>query len=67
MKIVAKQIFREYRLKHGYSIQSLAKKSGTSYRTIYRLEIGHSAYPNTARKICAALKCTFDDVFKVVK
>lgn len=65
MKIIAKQIFREYRLKHGYSIKLLAKEAGTSYRMVYRLETGHSVYPTSAKKICTALKCEFDDVFQI--
>lgn len=67
MKIIAKQIFREYRLKRGFSIQSLAKEAGASYRTVYRLETGHSVYPQTAKKICLALKCKFDDAFQIKK
>lgn len=65
MRILAKSNFNEYRLKHGYSIQTLADTAGIAYRTAFRVENRHPVRPTTARKICDTFRCEFDEVFRI--
>jgi len=65
MKIVAKKTFREFRLKHGFSIELLGEAAGITYRTSYRIEKGEPARATTAKKMCDALGCGFDDIFQI--
>jgi len=67
MKIVVKGGFRQIRMKRGFSIKSFAKEAGIAYRTAFRAETGESVYPTTAGKICATLKCEFDEIFNIIQ
>jgi transcriptional regulator with XRE-family HTH domain len=45
----------EWRAERQYSIRELAQRSGVSATTIWRIEEGYPAHPETARKIAKAL------------
>lgn len=63
MKIVAKSVFQEKRMKSGLSMKTLSEKANISVRTVFRAEHGIPVYPVVAGKICSALNCSFDDIF----
>lgn len=54
-------------VKHGRSVYWLAKETGVSYTTLWRLKKSKALGINfsTLEKICAALDCTPGDVLKL--
>lgn len=60
-----KEAFVAERLKNGYTLESLAEKTGLTKETIFRIESGRGVRPKNAAKICAALNLAFDDLFSV--
>jgi len=67
VKIIAKNSLRELRMKRGFSIETFAKVAGIAYVTACHVENGTTAYPMTTKKICAALKCEFDEIFNIIQ
>lgn len=55
---------RQAREKSGLSEWKLARDSGVGYNTIRRLESGHSAQEQTARKLARALGVEFEDLIQ---
>lgn len=65
MTIKAKiNILKKERLRKGLSIKELGNITKLSSATIFKVENGASPNPSTAKKICNALNCTFDDLFE---
>jgi transcriptional regulator with XRE-family HTH domain len=68
MRVVAKDIFREIRIKKGFTIVSLAAAVGTTKQTIGQIERGiNGVGPENAKKIAEVLEVEFDEVFDLVK
>ncbi|BDF69146.1 hypothetical protein CE91St41_01270 [Oscillospiraceae bacterium] len=55
------------RVYNGMSMRDLAEKAGVSASAIHKIESGESGTvrPVNARKICAALGKSFDDLFTI--
>jgi transcriptional regulator with XRE-family HTH domain len=56
---------REWRESQGLTQHELGEKAGVSEATVLRVEAGHSVFPNTARKIAAALDVQVADLLEV--
>lgn len=55
---------RRLRLEQALSLHTLAERAGLSLSQVARLESGTStAWPQTAGKLAAALRCTVDDLY----
>lgn len=63
--IVAKNRFREHRLRSLMSMRDLSDASGVALNAICRIEHGRPVRPRTARKLCVALNAEFDDLFEI--
>jgi len=56
------------RVKKGFSIRGLGQASGLSVATVFKIENDLSVpLPATAKKLCDALDCNFDDLFEIAK
>jgi transcriptional regulator with XRE-family HTH domain len=53
---------REWRNKRALSQKELAERSGVSRHTIMKSEAGRPAWPQTVRKLAAALRVKVDDL-----
>ncbi len=59
---------KEARVKKGFSIRGLGQASGLSAATVFKIENDVSVpLPSTAKKICDALNCKFEDLFEIAK
>ena len=70
MKIQLKdpEKFIEQLIRKGFSRRSLAGVAKIGETTVSLIINGErNPGPSTARKICAALECSFDDIFVIVK
>ena len=60
--------FRNRMIRKGFTATGLAKKAGISQSYItYILQGKRSILPPTAKKICDALDCGFDEIFKITE
>ena len=60
---IRKPSLRDTRLRHGLTAEKLARQSGVSATTIFRIEEGKtSPRPYIVRRICTALECAPWDV-----
>ena len=66
MKIKAIDSFTTYRIKKGYSINSLAEVMDVNPSVVYRMEQGKFIRPITARKVCDVLKEPFEKLFIIM-
>ena len=64
LKLIGRRI-KEIRKKQGISQEHLAEITGINYRTVLRIENGHTSPSlNTLYKIASSLHCTVTDFFE---
>ncbi|WP_082672865.1 helix-turn-helix transcriptional regulator [Luteimonas abyssi] len=64
----SKSEFISQLIREGYSKREFARKNGISEATLIQISNGkQSPRPATAKKICDALGCKFDDIFLIEK
>lgn len=62
----AKSDFPIIRIKHGYSINELAREMGVNPSVVFHLEKGHGLRPATAKKAVEALGEPFEKLFDII-
>lgn len=68
VKLKGEMQFNELLIKQGYSKRSFAKSISIGESTIIQICSGdRSPSPRTAKRICEALECSFDDIFEIVR
>ncbi len=62
-------MLKEYRIKKGYTLESLAEKCGISWRNLHRIENGQYKYARfeTIQKIIAILELADEDILRFIK
>lgn len=63
MKIRAKTIFSDLRIKKGFSQTNLAIEMGVNPSVIFRLEKSKNVRPSTAKRVCEVMNEEFDTLF----
>lgn len=64
-QVRAREDFPIIRIKHGYSINELARRMGVNPSVVFALEKGNSVRPATAKKACDALQMSFEALFTI--
>jgi DNA-binding XRE family transcriptional regulator len=68
IKLRVAEELNEMLIKQGHSKRSFAKSINTGESTIIQIFNGdRSPSPRTAKRICEALECSFDDIFEIVR
>ncbi len=62
-QVRAREDFPIIRIKHGYSINELARRMEVNPSVVYSLEKRYGVRPATAKKACDALQLNFEDLF----
>lgn len=62
-QVRAKEDFPIIRIKHGYSINELARRMGVNPSVVYSIEKGNGVRPKTAKKAVEALGEPFESLF----
>ena len=62
-------MLKEYRIKKGYTLESLAEKCEISWRNLHRIENGQYKYARfeTIQKIIAILELADEDILRFIK
>jgi len=62
-------MFKEYRLKKGYTLEKLAELCEISWRNLFRIENGNYRYSKfeTIAKLFILLEFTESDIIKIIK
>ena len=68
MKVIAKNTFRETRIKSGFSTVTLAEKIGTSKQNVGQIERRvNGIAPDKAKIVTELFGVNFDDIFELVE
>ncbi len=62
-QVRAREDFPIIRIKHGYSINELARRMEVNPSVVYSIEKRNGVRPATAKKACDALQLNFEDLF----
>ncbi len=65
--VKAKDNFKEVITRKGFSLRGLSIEAGLSPTTVQQAYKRSIMYPSTAKKICDALECKFDELFEIVE
>jgi DNA-binding XRE family transcriptional regulator len=68
VKVIAKNTFREIRIKSGFSTVTLAEKIGTSKQNVGQIERRvNGIAPDKAKVVTELFGVSFDDIFELVE
>lgn len=65
-QVRAREDFPIIRIKHGYSINELARRMGVNPSVVFSIERGNGVRPATAKKAVEALGEPFDKLFNII-
>ncbi len=67
--VIGDSMFKEYRLKKGYTLEQLAELCEISWRNLFRIENGNYRYAKfeTIAKLFAVLEFSEADIIKIIK
>ena len=66
-QVRAREDFPTIRIKHGYSINELARRMGVNASVVYSAERGNGVRPATAKKAVEALGEPFENLFDIIE
>lgn len=66
--VIGDNMFKEYRLKKGYTLEQLAELCEISWRNLFRIENGNYRYAKfeTIAKLFTILEFSKEDILKVI-
>lgn len=67
--VIGDNMFKEYRLKKGYTLEQLAELCEISWRNLFRIENGNYRYSKfeTIAKLFVLLEFSEADIMKIIK